>query len=68
MADIHYTTTRNCDYRDRKGLESIADFVNRDGNMGKLVELLVDRGVLSVTEVFDAFRTSEDYALVHNDY
>lgn len=53
---------------DRDVDESISDFVharltnkNLNEKLGKLVELLVERGVLSRREVFDVFKRTEDY-------
>ena len=60
MTDIHYSTTRDCEFGDRKVEESVEEFVNRGGDIGKLVELLVDSGLLSMRVVFDTFRTYED--------
>lgn len=44
--------------------ESISNFITdraTKNSFGKLVELLVERGILSRREVFNAFKTHEDY-------
>ena len=44
--------------------EPISDFITHRttaNSMGQLVELLVERGVLSRREVFDVFKREEDY-------
>ena len=66
MATITYRTSRRCDYGDREVTQSVQDFVNnRHVDIGKLTELLVDQGVLSLDAVFSALKThGEDYHLL----
>lgn len=60
---IRYNTTRRCDYDSRIEEEDLEDFVNRNANMGKLVELLVSAGVIDVSDVFEKFKSWEDVNL-----
>ncbi len=61
-ANIKYKT--GAPYSDNDVDESISEFVfSRLSNdtIADLVELLVERGVLSRREVFDVFKNSEEY-------
>ncbi len=62
--EITYTSSRDCDYGDREVTEDVATFVDRNASLGKLVELLVEADILSVEQVFDAFKQHHDYAPV----
>lgn len=58
---IKYRTSRGCDYDTRLVEEDLDDFVNRSGDIGKLVELLVSAGALSPEKVFDSLKSHDDY-------
>ena len=58
---ISYKSDRTCDYGDRIEEEYLDDFVNRNADIGKLVTLLVDAGVLDIHDVFEVFKSWGDY-------
>ncbi len=57
---IRYTTSRDCDFGERKVEEDLATLVDRRGTLGQLVELLVEKGVLTVEEAFSEFKAPWD--------
>ena len=65
MATFTYSTSRGCDCGDREIEQSVREFVNeRNVDVGKLVELLVDRRVLTYHGVFEAMKTHDDYEIL----
>ena len=59
--EIIYRTSEGCDYDSREVTQHVRDFVDRGGSAGSLVELLVERGILTLDDVFDKFKKFGDY-------
>lgn len=65
MATFTYRTSRGCDYDNREVVQSVREFVNdRNVDVGKLVEPLVDEGVLTVEQVFETMKTHDDFEIL----
>lgn len=63
--ELKYRTSEKCDYGDREVTMSIERFVDKsDKGLGALVNLLVDRGVITSDDAYDAFKSSDDYELI----
>jgi len=59
---IEYRTSRGCDYDDKSVKEYIEDFVNRNADLGEVVNLLVAKGILDAEDVYHEFKTWQDNA------
>ena len=66
MIYLTFRTSEGCDYDDKEEELSFRDFVQRSNkNLGDLVNLLVENGVVSAEDAYETFKKSGDFNLVN---